>query len=409
MMVAILKLLLLFSKSSAFSPNCYIRHHHHKLGEHHHRLQQKSDDYVDAEFYPVEPDQNSSSSTSSVSPSTPKKMSPLQISLTSVEPKLSSLSFNFIDPALKSASKQSFIPCRIAYIINYNNVEYVLGTPVDKQVAIFVEDLNSNTAYFIDSDEDDNMEIMERAASVFEQQYKYVSLSDDDEDEEDEYDSDDDNHNYDGNTMNKRGTQKLSIRFKRTPRTLTVEGDLGMITGNWKEDGKRQFEEVKDVASDVLNDSNEHGDDEFFDLFFSKELGSDYKEKAMANSDIDEEQVQELMDLFNVPGLGTEKDDDEGIDSIFKDIRMDEKIAVENGTESMGGSTALRLIGFGNENDDGKIYSLVQLLQPMILIAKTDSSLEFDEKMLLTQEEADEIVPILEKQFKDEFEGVTLK
>lgn len=401
----ILNLFLFFSKSSSFSPNLCIKHQH-KLAEYHNRLQEKSNDYVDAEFYPVEPDKSSSSSRSSVSPSTPKKMSPLQLSLTSVEPKLSSLSFNFIDPALKSASKQSFIPCRIAYIINYKNVEYVLGTPVDTQVAIYCEDLNSNTAYFIDSDEDDNMELMERAASVFEQQYRYVSLSDDDDDEEDGYDDDDD---HDGNTINRKKKQKLSIRFKRTPRTLTVEGDLGMITGNWKEDGKRQFEEIKDIASNILNESNEHDDDDFFDSFFRKELGNDYEEKAIANGDIDEEQVQEFMDLFNIPGLGTEKDDDEGIDDFFKDIRMDEKIAIENGTGSVGGSTALRLIGFGGENDDSKIYSLVQLLQPMILIAKTDSSLEFDEKMLLTQEEADEIVPILEQQFKDEFEGVTLK
>jgi len=360
---------------------------------------------------------------------TSKKISPLQASLSSVDPKLSSLSFNFIDPSpLKSSSKQRFIPCRVAYTITYDGVEYVLGTPVDTQVGIYVEDTKTQKAYFLDPDEDDNMEIMERAASVFQVQYEHISLSDlDDKDDDDDVDVDDkDDDNSILNSKKRKNNQKLSIRFKRTPRTLTVEGDLSIITGNWKKDadGTKQFNELNDVAKNILgeigNTEDSKSDDDFFDSFFTKELGSNYEEIALANGELDE-QADELMELFNIPGLGTETDDVDGVKGLFDDIfngkdqelaKMEEemdKSNSNNGKETT--ETALRLVGFSDEGDDGKVYSLVQLLQPMILVAKNDPTMEFDERMLLTQEEADEIVPILEKQFEDEFQdaGISLR
>ena len=352
------------------------------------RLRNKQNDYIDAEFYTNDDDNRNKVESKTVTQG--KKISPLQASLKSVEPKLSSLAFNFIDPSLRSASKQSFIPCRIAFIVNYNNIEYCLGTPVDSQVAIYVEDTKDNTACFLDPDEDDNIEIMERAASVFEMKYNKISLSD-----------------YDDDVMD---GEQLRIRFKRTPRTLTVEGDLSIITGNWKEDGKKKVEAVKDVTKDILEEPDVGADDKFFDEFFTKELGGDYKEQALANNELDETEVEEMMQLFSIPGLGTEHDDEDGIQDLINEMENDEILA-KGGVGIKNSETALRLVGFSEESDNGKIYSLVQLLQPMILVAKTDQSLDFDEKMLLTQEEAKEIVPMLEQQFKEQFEeaGISLR
>jgi hypothetical protein len=380
----------------------------------------KQNNFIDAEFYPSEDEEkrnNKKSSSKSTSSSTAtatatatassKKVSPLQASLSSLDPKLSSLSVNFLDSSPnKSSLKQSFIPCRLAFTTTYNGVEYVLGTPTDTQVAIYVEDTNTNTAYFLDPDEDDNVEIMERAASVFDLKYKHISLADED-DEEDI-----------SNSNNKDERQKLSIRFKRTPRTLTVEGDLSMITGNWKKDELNQVDEITDVAKGILDEiekvTDSKEDDEFFDSFFTKELGSNYKEAAFANREIDDK-VDELMDLFNVPGLGMEQDDDVGIQDLMGDIfsGRDEELAKAMAKEEKDGDaeTALRLIWFSDENDGGKVYSLVQLLQPMILVAKNDPSLELDERLLLTPEESEEIIPLLEQQFQEEFAdaGISLK
>lgn len=375
---------------------------------------QRNDNIIDAEFYSNEDelendDSNRPSSTvgnaATATATGARKTSPLQASLASVDPKLSSLSINFIDPAPKSSLKQSFIPCRMAFIVHYDNVEYTIGTPIDSQVAIYVEDTKSNTANFIDPDEDDNMEIMERAASVFESKYKHISLSDDDED-----------ILVDDKDENEK--QRLNIRFKRTPRTLTVEGDLSMITGNWRQDSKKQVDSIKDVAKGVLNEiekeSDSTSDDEYFDSFFAEQLGSNYKQDALENSALDE-QAEELMEMFNIPGLGTEQGDNDGIKDMLGDIfnGNDEKLSKDKSTDQSNAEseTALRLVGFSDESDDGKVYSLVQLIQPMILVAKNDPSLEMDERMLLTVEEADVIVPLLEKQFEEEFKdaGISLK
>ena len=364
------------------------------------KLYNKKSNIIDADFFPSNEDNAINPSPSSPTPTTTigQKVSPLQASLSSVDPKLSSLSINFIDPSLKSSSRQSFIPCRLAFVVTYNDVEYVLGTPVDTQVAIYVEDSNTNSAYFLDTDEDENMEIMERAASVFEGKYKHISLSDEDDVYSDE---------------NDESRTRLRIRFKRTPRTLTVEGDLGLITGNWKEDERKEIDTIKKVGKEiVVNDMADENiisaDDDYFDSFFTNELGSDYEKQAMKNPDVVDETGDEIMKLFNVPGLGTGQGDVEGMQSILEDIVQDEKNANENGMLRKGAETALRLVGFSDEKDDGKVYSLVQLLQPMILVAKFDPTLDLDERLLLTQEESDEVIPILEEQFRTEFETAGL-
>lgn len=389
-------------------------------------LHQQPKEIIDVEVIPDD-DSDDDENTSYVQPSKKKKtnsspsnntklsgkkqVSLLQASLASVEAKLSSLSFNFVDPAPKTSSKQSFIPCRVAFTVEHDDVEYVLGTPTDTQVAIYVEDTNSNEAYFLDPDEDDNMEIMERAATVFQSKYEHISLSDLDEDDDEDIDADNNDNNNNNNSGSRK--QKLRIRFKRTPRALTVEGDLSMVTGNWKQDTQKQVEEVKDVAKALFENNkvaSDDDDDEYFDNFFRNELGANFREEALANAGLDE-QAKELMDLFSMPGLGTEQDNDEGIKEIFDEILdgQDDKLAKEELNGLSASETALRLVGFNDENDDGRVYSLVQLLQPMILVAKNHPSLEFDERLLLTEEEAQKIVPILEQQFKAEFEGAGIQ
>ena len=248
----------------------------------------------------------------------------------------------------------------MAFVLNHNGVEYSIGTPVHPQVAVFCES-DSGASYFVDPDLDDNLELMEMAAARFE------SLN------------------------------QFKLTFQRTPRTLTVQGDLDKLIDGWKVEEKRK---VTDFV-DALDESEE---DEFFDSFMQKELGSNYREKYLVeNAEMDQE-VEEMMDMFKVPGVGTEKDDNEGIQELLKEMQQDLEISkmdpITWGDEGDETETALRLVGF--EGPDGKPYSLVKLLQPMILVAKNHEDLAPDQRFLLSKEEADAIIPILEQEFQNE-------
>lgn len=116
-------------------------------------------------------------------------------------------------------------------------------------------------------------------------------------------------------------------------------------------------------------------------------------------------QVDDLMAYFNVAGLGTEQNDEEGMKEL-----LDEMISEIEGKDDDSSvnevETALRIVGF--TGPDSKPYSLVQLLQPMILVAKEDKDLEFDQRELLSSDEATRLVPQLEADFKEEFEKAGL-
>mmetsp|Transcript_25753 Transcript_25753/g.31742 ORF Transcript_25753/g.31742 Transcript_25753/m.31742 type:complete len:431 (+) Transcript_25753:136-1428(+) len=365
---------------------------------------QKDNDIIDAEFYSNNDNQNENDFQTTTFTNN-QKTSPLQASLASVEPKLSSLAIDFIDPLYTSSNQQRFIPCRMAFTIKVDDQEYVLGTPVDTQVAIYVEDSKTNTASFLDPDEEENIEIMERVASIFEQKYQHLSSPLSSPLSSSSTAVDDTNNNI------------QTIRFKRTPRTLTVEGDLSTITGNWKNDENKKINEVTNIAKDILKEIEKNDDsiddDSYFDDFFTKELGKNFKQDALNSWDEDnlDQEERELFDLFNVPGLGTEQNDDVGIKDLLQEVfdGQDELLAKEEEEKSNRQTEAgLRLVGFTDKNE-GKIYSLVQLLQPMILVGKIHPSLEMDQRMLLSQDEAEEIIPLLEKEFQEDFQKAGLK
>ena len=116
-------------------------------------------------------------------------------------------------------------------------------------------------------------------------------------------------------------------------------------------------------------------------------------------------QVDDLMAYFNVAGLGTEQNDEEGMKELLDE--MISEIEGKGDDSSVNEvETALRIVGF--TGPDSKPYSLVQLLQPMILVAKEDKDLEFDQRELLSSDEATRLVPQLEADFKEEFEKAGL-
>jgi len=286
------------------------------------------------------------------------RQSPLQASLNMVEPRLR-IPIEFTDPISKT-----FIPCNLAFILEHDGVQYSIGTPVHTQVAVFCEE-DMGSSYFIDPDEDDNLELMEMAAAKFE------------------------------------SINNCKLIFQRTPRTLTVQGNLDRLIKGWKSDDRLE-------PGDVVDLFDESEEDEFFDSFFKKELGANYRELYLAeDAEIDKE-AQDLMEAFSIPGFGDRKGDTEGLEKIVGEIEKDNEIAQQdpNTWGSNDSEAALRLVGF--EGPDGKPYSLVKMLQPVILVAKEDDDLAPDQRFLLSKQEADEIIPILEQEFQAELAAAGL-
>jgi hypothetical protein len=307
-------------------------------------------DAIDVEF--VRADDDGSDKTSAKKSLGDIPQSTLQASLNMVEPRLR-IPIEFTDPLLKS-----FIPCNLAFILEHDGVEYSIGTPIHEQVVVFCEN-DDGASYFIDPDEDDNLELMEMAAAKFE------------------------------------SINECKLIFQRTPRTLTVQGGLDKLIKGWKSEDRPKPIDVVDVS----DDSEE---DEFFDSFFKKEIGDDYRDKCLVEDAAIDKEAQDMMEAFSVAGFGDRKDDVEGLENIVGEIEKDYKISQQDRStwDNDGTETALRLVGF--EGPDGKPYSLVKMLQPVILVAKDDDDLAPDQRFLLSKQEADQIIPILEQEFKAE-------
>lgn len=212
----------------------------------------KKDNAIDVEFEQFkEPEKNGAKQRTSynynkdaVDDTIPRSL--LDASLQMGDPELTNIPFEFID---SESTSGRYIECKIAFVIEKDGITYSVGTPCDAQVAIYCEGNVTPTAaeqqqqqmqFFLDPDADENLELMEKAAAVFVEQY--------------------------GETF--------EAVFKRTPRTLTIEGDLDAITGDWRRRGAgaRQGRVEGDSPEQILEEFGRTDDDaesdEFFDNFF---------------------------------------------------------------------------------------------------------------------------------------------
>jgi hypothetical protein len=159
-----------------------------------------------------------------------------------------------------------------------------------------------------------------------------------------------------------------TLRLVNTPRVLTVRGPLDEFTSNWSTD---VFPKPL-TASQLLDETDE--DVAEFLRFMKKELGEAEYEDALRGSSLAEED-RELLGMFDIPGLGDRGDDEEGIQDLFRSM-LDPPSAQQQGLRqlrpaALDGSrnAALRLVSYILP-DSGKVYSLVSLLEPYVLVAK---------------------------------------
>jgi len=260
------------------------------------------------------------------------------------------------------------IPCRMPFTVNVDGKVYSIGMPFEDAVAILEDDTNGQLSSLVDPDDDANEEVFQLAATALTENM--------------------------GN----------ELRLRKTPRVLTVQGNLKDITGKYLQEN--QAEPVQ--ASNLIKDQEED-DDAFFDSFFRKELGEKYEEEfAVVNGDID---ANELFDLFNVPGLGTEEDNDEAIKGLLDEIASDSQAgsaerAHRDRMVSIANDGAKVLPLFPFTSPEGKSYAFVQFKESPLLVGKEDPKIDKTQRLLLDSKEAALILPRVEDQLKEELGGV---
>ena len=256
----------------------------------------------------------------------------------------------------------------LAFCVELEGISYGIAVPCDHAAAITVEDTDGSVMNMY-PDLEENEEIMEiMAAQLVENVGADLSL-------------------------------------KRTPRVLTIEGDLDQYTKNWEE----EILPKPNAVEELMDDSDE--DLQFFHDFMKKELGEEEYEKTMAEPVTAEDIGDELMELFDIPGFGTRKDDVAGVEAMMKSL-LDEEDPSEGMEEALGGDildhegAALKLISYNFKN--GKSYSLVQLLKPYTLVGRLNKEVTENEGIqfdLLSPEEEKIIIPKLEELCRKDLEA----
>ncbi|KAL7533612.1 hypothetical protein ACHAWF_004559 [Thalassiosira exigua] len=187
------------------------------------------------------------------------------------------------------------------------------------------------------------------------------------------------------------------IRLKKTPRVLTIEGDLDASIGDWKEvllgsAGSGMDSEVGiDQALNAFEDEDEDDDDDdFFDAIMKRDLGPDYMK--LVEEDDGDSMDEELLKLFDLEGLDGEDlgQQLEEIDSKEKEIKG---TTYDQLVQRLQPSAALRLLNFLGPG--GKEYTILRPLRPILLVGKEDPD-DYTRRILLSDEERVEVLPRLE-------------
>jgi len=353
---------LLLPTLHAFMPTFGVRHRISFLFD-------ANDSFMDVEFEKVDSMRESSSTETTTS-----NISKEQSSESPLSKSLLELSLD-MDPQWKEAripfvQGNEYIDCNLAFTVDLDGTTYGIGVPCDAAAAVTVEDGGDKVTYMNPSLEE-NEELVEIMAAQLQE-----LLGDD-------------------------------VYLRKTPKILTISGNLDKYTAEWKEE---LFNETVSTQ-DLLDDSGEGLD--FFYNFMKEELGEEEFQKTLdeckdGGASID----KDVLDLFNVPGLGDQADDIQGMEAILQEMLKEQEEGVapsftELGEDLEHEGVALKLIGFNFRN--GKSYSLVKLLKPFTIVGKyvegDKDDLRFD---LLTPDEEKLVIPRLEQVCQQDLEDAGL-
>ena len=239
------------------------------------------------------------------------------------DPEISNLRIPFCDG-------EKCIDTKLSFMADLDGTQYAIGVPYDFAAAIALEKKNGEVVN-LSPDSDENEEFMELMAQQLQE-----AVGDD-------------------------------LRLVRTPRVLTIAGPLDKYTKNWRDELLPKSVDTETL----LNEDDE--DIESFLSFMREELGEEEFTKTLNEEHTFDE---ETLSLFSV-------DDEDGLADFLKREMMDASSSEEDEykerqkhiMEDVVGKldlthdgVALKLVSYGMP--DGKSYSLVQLLQPVVLVAK---------------------------------------
>jgi len=233
-----------------------------------------------------------------------------------------------------------------------------------------------------------------------------------------------------------------TIRLKRTPRVLTMEGDLDeVLGGDWRrvlwgssghDRGSRRRRKNSDDDGDYDDNDNDDDDDEMslenmlhayadgdddendggedvFDTIMKRDLGADYESLV---DDDDNDIDEDLLNLFDGSAEMFDDDLNDLMDKV-KDIKTeldDESDEVDHEGSSYDAllqrlqpSAALRLLNF--LGPDGREYTILRPLRPILLVGKEDPD-DYTRRILLTEEERARILPRLEGACREGLENI---
>lgn len=314
-------------------------------------------DVVDVDFVKVDPDARSNLEVDDNSFLDDASKSLFDLSLES-DPDFLNSRIPFIDCSSKSSSGTNYIDVKLAFMAELDGVQYGIAIPFDSAAALTLEKEDGSVNY-LSPDLDDNEELMAIMAC---QLQEHVGED---------------------------------LKLERTPRVLTISGPLDNYTKDWKKKLLPEPIEPKELMGKI-GDGDELA---FFHKFMKDELGEEEYQKTL-NETPDDNEMKDLLALFEVPGLGDRSDDVDGIEELLKSLLTPEK-DFEEAREELGVNrldhegVALKLVSYVFAG--GKSYSLVKLLKPYALVGKyipDDKDARFE---LLTPAEEKLILPRLEE------------
>lgn len=346
---------------------------------------------IDAEVIPDE-DGSSSDIISSDSSGTADD---LQLSLIEYsqkqDPDWKSMPIAFCDTV-----SNSYIDCNLAFYVkdplgqNGQGAEYSLGVPCEVPIVVALEVSD-------DDDENDN-------DAAFTNLSRVIPINPEHSDE----DTISDEVKEEIFQMAARALMEefgSGIRLKKTPRVLTLDGNLDEVIGDWKEVLLESVSSSKDVGElkfeDALNlydDVNNDGED-YFDKIMRRDLGDDYMSLA---DDGDVEIDEEMLKLFDSGSLTEDGDMSKAVDFLKNSgdsINIDDDF--DTLLQQLKPSAALRLLNFMTE--DGMEVTILRPVRPMLLLGKEDPE-DYTRRILLTDEEMSEVLPRLESVCREELE-----
>jgi len=350
---------------------------------------------IDAEVIPDNDSENDSISSGNSGIGQNSQMSLVEYSQKQ-DPDWKTMPVAFCDPI-----SNSYIDCNLAFYVkdplgqNGQGAEYSLGVPCEVPIVVALE---------IADDEENGNDNNDDAAVTY--LSRVIPINPENTDTDNDIGEEEKNEIFQIAARALMEEFGSGIRLKKTPRVLTIEGNIDEVIGDWKEVLMESTNSSRDVgklsfedALGLFDDSSNVGED-YFDKIMRRDLGPDYMK--LADEDADGEIDEELLKLFDLDSVSKDGDMSEVLDFLknsgsSKSINDD----FDNLLQQLKPSAALRLLNFMTE--DGKEVTILRPVRPMLLLGKEDPE-DYTRRILLTDEEMAEVLPRLESACREGLE-----